>query len=132
MFAILPPEMLLTIFAKVDDKTTLCKLLVTSRQFSYLVEPFLYARIDLRGSTLMLSRTQSLLEALETSKWRKASYVKVLSVVSFATDAAVPIGKILARTVNLKSLKLDASSRIINFVGSSSKSPTDRGSPKTT
>lgn len=109
MFAILPPEMLLAIFAKVDDKTTLCNLLVTSRQFSHLVEPFLYARIDLPGSTLMLSR---ILEALETSKWRRASYVKALSVVSFATDAAVPIGKILARTVNLKSLKLDALSSV--------------------
>ncbi|KAJ8688725.1 hypothetical protein PTI98_013484 [Pleurotus ostreatus] len=111
MLSILPPEILRIVFANIDDKNALCTLSLTSRQFRELVEPLLYARIVFPASSsgaLKATRLESLLKALEASGGRRAPYVHAISFAATSSRTGEPglIDRILAKTVNLKSLKL--------------------------
>lgn len=90
---------------------TLLDILVCSQQFCRLVEPYVYRQIRFPGS-VGTSKLSSLLESLETSDGRRASYVRGLSFAAISSRNEMdPIDKILAKTVKLKSLELCASSR---------------------
>lgn len=109
MVSALPPEILRMIFADVDDRKTLCNILITSQQFSHLVERFLYARIVLTGMPLpkTIKRLASLNAILESSNGRRARYVQNLCFgpAQGEEDRSL-INKIPTQTVNLKDLTL--------------------------
>ncbi|KAL4262780.1 hypothetical protein AB1N83_006510 [Pleurotus pulmonarius] len=102
MLLTLPPEILQIIVANVDDRKTLCSLLLTSRQFPLLVEPFLYARIVFP----LADRLKGLCEALETSNGRRAAYIRALLFVPILSGDQPIIDKILMTMVNLESLDI--------------------------
>ncbi|KAG9218087.1 hypothetical protein CCMSSC00406_0010246 [Pleurotus cornucopiae] len=112
MLSILPPEILRIIFASVDDRKTFCNILVTSRQFSQLVEPFLCAEIDfselpLLAAAINLRSLKGLYDALEASNWRQTAYIRTFSSnFGSPVEGRTLIEKILTKTVNLKSLCL--------------------------
>ncbi|KAF4580433.1 hypothetical protein EYR40_003149 [Pleurotus pulmonarius] len=90
---------------------TLCNIFISSRQLCEIVEPFVYARIVFPASyssELKVTRLESLIEALEASDGRRAPYVRALSFAAISSRTREPelIDQILAKTVNLKSLKL--------------------------
>lgn len=128
MLSILPPEILRIVFANIDDKNALCNLSITSRQFRELVEPLLYARIVFPASSssaLKVTRLESLLKALEASGGRRAPYVHAISFAATSSRTGEPglIDKILAKTINLKCLKL------YSLSGSSMKGHTFQHNP---
>ncbi|KAF9494812.1 hypothetical protein BDN71DRAFT_927758 [Pleurotus eryngii] len=107
---IFPPEILRVVFEKVEHKGTLLNLLVTSRQFSQVAEPILYARVYIfpKIGVSMRMMFQSLLEALETSNRRRVPYVRAFYLLA---DEMTPrenrlLIDLLEKMVNLKSLKL--------------------------
>ncbi|KAG9218074.1 hypothetical protein CCMSSC00406_0010088 [Pleurotus cornucopiae] len=107
----LAPEILQRIFAGVSSLRTLLDILVCSHQFCRLVEPYVYGQIRFPGS-VETSKLSSLLESLETSDGRRASYVRGLSFSAISNRNEMDlIDKILAKTVKLQSLELCASSR---------------------
>ncbi|KAL4258397.1 hypothetical protein AB1N83_008045, partial [Pleurotus pulmonarius] len=108
MAPILPLEILGLILAHIDDKKDLCNLLITSQQFFHLVEPVLYARIELTSS--QLTRIKGLLEALEGANSERARFVRIFCFKANAHDTEVTgtINKILAKTLALRALKLRA------------------------
>ncbi len=113
MLSILPPEILRLIFAHVDDRKTFCNILVTSRQFSQLVEPFLYAEIIFSEPAMTdfdidIRRLELLHEALKASNGRRAAYILTFS--SYYTnhqEGETLIEKVLAKAANLKFLRLN-------------------------
>ncbi|KAG9218024.1 hypothetical protein CCMSSC00406_0008801 [Pleurotus cornucopiae] len=107
---IFPPEILRIVFEKVEHKGTLLDLLVTSRQFSQLVEPILYAQIYIfpKIGWSMRMMFQSLLEALETSNRRKVPYVRAFTLMANEMTRGENglLIHLLEKMVNLKSLTL--------------------------
>ncbi|KAL4258576.1 F-box domain-containing protein [Pleurotus pulmonarius] len=106
---ILPPEIFQIIFENVDDRKTLCHILITSRHLCQLVEPLLYTRIRISQHSFIpihSMRLHSLLEGLETG--RRARYVRDLYL---GADVTMPgsctlIDKILVKTTHLECLTL--------------------------
>ncbi|KAF4584979.1 hypothetical protein EYR40_001805 [Pleurotus pulmonarius] len=112
----LPPEMLEEVFENVDDKQALLNIVVASRRFFQLAEPFLYARIVFPPASLKSTTTKlrSLHEALEAPNQRRASYVRSLSLTVQGNGDRFLVDELLTKTVNLKDLQLIISPSFIS------------------
>ncbi|KAL4257614.1 hypothetical protein AB1N83_011087 [Pleurotus pulmonarius] len=112
MLSILPPEILRLILTHVDDRKTFCNILVTSRQFSQLVEPFLYAEIIFSEPAMTdvdidLRTLELFHEALEVSNGRRAACIRTFSsYTNHQGKGESLIEKILMKAANLKFLRL--------------------------
>ncbi|KAL4255534.1 F-box domain-containing protein [Pleurotus pulmonarius] len=116
MILMLPPEMLEEVFENVDDKQALLNVVVASRRFFQLAEPFLYARIVFPPASLKSTTTKlrSLHEALKAPNQRRASYVRTLSLTVQGNGDRFLVDELLMKTVNLKDLQLIISPSFIS------------------